>query len=239
MKVTRSLTKKLLAAAGVATVVGLSFSLPAGATTTPPPPAAAAQQQAAATQRTEATTLMNIVKAGNAEIQADQVEKPLTTSLAALTSDTTRLEGQLQSAVVPKQASGNVHSLLNSYYKLGYDAAALEPVVGTTDLSLAETLNDQVLADETVSSDAAIQTVSGLNPLTQPPATAPATTTAATAKKSATQQTTETGWRNSAFVLNVVHPVVAVGWKVLIVLTAISVLFMIRRLLRPAHGLRP
>jgi hypothetical protein len=183
--------------------------------------------------RHEAHQVLTFVKQANATIEHDEAVQPQTTSLAQLTSDTTQIESQLESMPVPSQTKQEVATFEHTLYTLGYDAAELQPVVGTTDTGLEKTLNDQVTADESVLNADAIMAESTLNPLVIPPAPAPRV------HHAKGRAVTWGNWRTSAFVLNDVHPVIAVGWKVLIGLTAISVLIMLRQLFRRTHSLTP
>jgi hypothetical protein len=183
--------------------------------------------------RHQATSVMAQVKAMNAEIQKDEAIQPRSTGLAAITTDTTADEATLQTIKVPKGSQQQINALEHTYYKLGYDAAALEPVVGTTDAALEQTLNNQVIADESVVNADTIQVQATLNPLTLVPAAVHK------AKVKHGKAVTWSNWRSAPFVINYVEPAIAVGWKILIVLTGLSVLIMLRRLVRPAHGLRP
>ena len=245
----KDFTKKLFAVAGVGTVAVLAFTLPAGALTS-------SQQDALNQEHSQASAALVSVSKANAKIEADELTRPVQVSMAQLTGDTTKEAVALAKVSVPTAAEANNKALIASYYKLGYDAAELEPAIGSSDTSLEAALVRQVQGDEAATNNDAIQLESQLSGLTETqvtPAPAPATSTAAssttasgaaattatTPAAASTSSSTETGWRNSSFVLNVVHPVVAVGWKILIVLTVLSVIFMVRRLLRPAHGLRP
>jgi hypothetical protein len=209
--------RKLLAGAGIAVILTLGFGATAGAATP------AVRQQSA--------SVMTKLKAMNAQIQKDEQITPQSTALAALTTDTTADEATLQTIKVPKQAQQQVNALEHTYYKLGYDAAALEPVTGTQDVTLADTLANQVTADESVVNADTIQVEATLNPLTLVP---PVVHHAKHVHKVTWQN-----WRTAPFIVNYVEPAIAVGWKILIGMTVLSVLIMLKRLVRPAHGLRP
>jgi hypothetical protein len=181
-------------------------------------------------QRNQAKNILAEIKAANALITKDAAIVNSSTRMAALTNDTTQLESQLQSISVPAKAVGLVRTLNSTYYKLGYDAAALEPVFGTADKQLLETLENNVAADLSVANIDAIQSESALYPMTIP---------SAHVVVHATKHLTWSNWRTSSFVLHDVEPVIRVGWDILIASTVISVLLMVRKLLRSSHGLVP
>jgi hypothetical protein len=174
---------------------------------------------------------MTQLKKMNAQIQKDEAIQPQSTALAAITTDTTADEATLQTIKIPKSAQQQVAALTKTYYKLGFDAASLEPVVGTSDTQLEGTLNNQVTADESVTNADTIQVEATLNPVTIAPPVVPHT--------KHVKKVTWSNWRTAPFVTGVVEPVIAVGWKILVALTVLSVAIMLRRLFRPAHGLRP
>jgi hypothetical protein len=185
---------------------------------------------ATSAQRNQAKHILSKVKAANALIIKDAAIVDPSTRMAALTNDTTQLESQLQSISVPVKVVGLVHTLNSTYYKLGYDAAALEPVFGTADKQLLETLENNVAADLSVANIDAIQSESALYPMTLP---------SAHVVVQAAKHSAWSNWRSSSFVLDVVVPSIRVGWDILIASTVISVLIMLRKLLRSSHGLVP
>jgi hypothetical protein len=192
---------------------------------------------APATTARQATVIMTTIKADSALIQKDEQTRSQSTSMAAITIDTTQMESQLQSMSIPISATVDVSILLKTAYKLGYDAASLQPVVGTTDTTLLHTLNNQVTADESVFNADTIQVISALNPLTiVAPAKIVEHHPAPVAKKA---NLTWHNWRNATVVQDVVRPVIATGWHILELLTGLSVIVMIRRLFRRSHGLTP
>lgn len=222
--------------------LALASFLPAGAQAPAPTPTAAAQP-AAAYQITahHAAALIAVVRTDLALLGRDEAIPVRTTAMAAITNDTTQMESELQSLPVPPAAKTAVTVLTRTAYKLGYDAASLQPVLGTTDTSLLHILTNQVTADESVLSADGVAVESGLNPLTITP---PVTITKPDATATATQtkahaDLTWHNWRNATLIQEVVRPIIATGWHLLEILTAISVIVMIRRLFRRSHGLTP
>jgi hypothetical protein len=212
-------------------------------TTAPPAAATVAAQQAAAYQVTarQAVAVMALVRTDITLLGRDEAQSVRTTAMAAITNDTTQMESQLQSVPVPTAAKTAVTILTRTAYKLGYDAASLQPVIGTTDTSLLHILNNQVTADESVLNADGVAVESVLNPLTIARPTSVIKSSPAVTKSGskATANLTWHNWRNATIIQEVVRPVIATGWHLLEILTGISVIVMIRRLFRRSHGLTP
>lgn len=184
--------------------------------------------------RHEAQTEMQLLNQANQALQLDEGLTPQTTSLAALTHDTTQYISQLQALPTPPTAATTIRTLLHTWYKVNYDAAALQPVVDTTDHSLATTLGNQVTADLSVMNADLVASLSALNPLAQPPPPVVHSHRAITEHRA-----TATSWRDWKFIQEYVIPATHVGWVILSVLTGLMMVMMVFRLFRRTHGMRP